>query len=478
MCPRSLRCTVLTAFALMFTSISAADYPQKAFEAKTKNAALLALFGTDRVVPSDDVQILPSRVGFVPIRIALAKPQRVAILVTRHYRGYAPHGLINPADETPLVAVLDLTERIRPHIRVDIGLALPSRIDVVVLAQGKLHGASKEDKFDFRGKGDWESHGWDIPPCPKVLKPKALPRPISAEKRILVVSAETIYGGGITKLDVGFRHPMEPGWWFDWKTCEQKPKHLIQALQLGHGGKRIGGVWMGPGMGRRVSLMLDGPKPGDELFLDWRDTAGTAQKSPHTITLTDHMKNTALTYAALYDDTEWVRRTLEDGTDVDMRDGEGQTALHRAAVSGNTAVARLLLTHGADIEARAAHTADIEPRESYGNTTLTWAADAGQLEMVTLLLAHGAKPDARGKGYRMVSGNTPLIAAMRNYLGTKSPEVLARNAEVRTQIARLLVKAGVDVNAKASDGKSPLALARENGYTDAEKMLRKAGAKE
>ena len=28
MCPRSLRCTVLTAFALMFTSISAADYPQ------------------------------------------------------------------------------------------------------------------------------------------------------------------------------------------------------------------------------------------------------------------------------------------------------------------------------------------------------------------------------------------------------------------------------------------------------------------
>jgi len=56
--------------------------------------------------------------------------------------------------------------------------------------------------------------------------------------------------------------------------------------------------------------------------------------------------------AAGADDLEKVRALLEQGADVNAASGDGMTALHRAARTGNLAMAELLIGAGANLEAK------------------------------------------------------------------------------------------------------------------------------
>jgi len=46
-----------------------------------------------------------------------------------------------------------------------------------------------------------------------------------------------------------------------------------------------------------------------------------------------------------------------------------------------------------------------------------------------------------------------------------------------TEIVKLLLKAGADVNAEDGDGRTALILAKEQGYIEIVDLLKKAGAK-
>ena len=61
---------------------------------------------------------------------------------------------------------------------------------------------------------------------------------------------------------------------------------------------------------------------------------------------------TALHWAVEVGDTEVVRILLEHGAYVDAQTTEGQTALHEAARAGDTEVVRILLEHRANIHAQ------------------------------------------------------------------------------------------------------------------------------
>jgi ankyrin repeat protein len=117
-----------------------------------------------------------------------------------------------------------------------------------------------------------------------------------------------------------------------------------------------------------------------------------------------------------------IERYLGSGWDVNAQ-GEkyGRTALHLAAMNGHLEIVKLLLEHGADVNAKT--------KEGYGYTALHSAASNGHLEIVKLLLEHGADVNAKTK----YGGYTALHSATMNG---------------HLEIVKLLLEHGADVNAK------------------------------
>ena len=106
---------------------------------------------------------------------------------------------------------------------------------------------------------------------------------------------------------------------------------------------------------------------------------------------------------------------------------DGFTALHLAAFFGNEAVAEELLEGGADVRAVARNPLRVQPLHSA-------AAGGGHTAVACLLLEHGADPNARQEG-----GFVPLHAAAR-----------AGNDD----LYGLLVASGADQDAATDDGRT------------------------
>ena len=92
--------------------------------------------------------------------------------------------------------------------------------------------------------------------------------------------------------------------------------------------------------------------------------------------------------AAAQGNIDVLKQHLAAGTDmhevlaVEGIPGSGGTALHIAAVSGQTKAASFLLENGAEVSAMAA--------DQFGGTPLHWATVAGQFEIAELLIKAGA----------------------------------------------------------------------------------------
>lgn len=152
-------------------------------------------------------------------------------------------------------------------------------------------------------------------------------------------------------------------------------------------------------------------------------------------------KATALHWAI--SDPMKAKLLLLHGADVDARTVDGRTALHAATMQPSGArVVKLLLEVGADVDART----------MTGNTPLFGAAAAG-LDNTLLLLDHGADPNIPSQ-----NGATPLMAA--------------RTAEV----VWLLVAKGAHINARSKRGETALAAAAGRGDDDSVKLLLSKGA--
>mmetsp|Transcript_14631 Transcript_14631/g.28813 ORF Transcript_14631/g.28813 Transcript_14631/m.28813 type:complete len:174 (-) Transcript_14631:36-557(-) len=61
---------------------------------------------------------------------------------------------------------------------------------------------------------------------------------------------------------------------------------------------------------------------------------------------------TPLMIAAQFGAAERAERHVADGADLEARDNQGRTALHWAALEGNTSICLHLLQHGASLEAQ------------------------------------------------------------------------------------------------------------------------------
>ena len=124
---------------------------------------------------------------------------------------------------------------------------------------------------------------------------------------------------------------------------------------------------------------------------------------------------------------------------------DGFTPLGFAVFFAHPEVAKTLLNAGADV--------NLPSRESMKVTPLASAAAAKQTEIARLLIAHGANVNARA-----ASGHIPLHEA-------------AGNGNV--ELVKLLIESGADVNAKTDDGKTPLDFAIEYKRSDVISILEK-----
>ncbi|MBA3873084.1 MAG: ankyrin repeat domain-containing protein [Anaerolineae bacterium] len=123
-----------------------------------------------------------------------------------------------------------------------------------------------------------------------------------------------------------------------------------------------------------------------------------------------------LALAAFFDHTDIVAFLLDQGADVHQAATNAQrvNALHAASANRHLEIARLLIEHGIDVNAK----------QEGGFTPLQAAAQNGQLELAELLLAHGADAFAKND-----DGQTALDIARTN----NHPEV-AQRLEKATQL--------------------------------------------
>ena len=127
---------------------------------------------------------------------------------------------------------------------------------------------------------------------------------------------------------------------------------------------------------------------------------------------------------------------------------DGFSVLALAAYLGQKHVTEYLIANGADLNAVA--------KNPTGFTALTGATANNHTEIAKLLVNHGANVN-----HRYEEGASPLMEA-------------AHNGNV--ELVRFFLEKGADPNPKTKDGKSPLSLAREKNHSVVVEILNKHGA--
>ena len=172
-----------------------------------------------------------------------------------------------------------------------------------------------------------------------------------------------------------------------------------------------------------------------------------SEQTPTTAIETEKNAFDLLTYAGA-NRLQATEKLLKNGADIKITSKIGLTALHLAALHGNSEMVKLLLGFGADVNAR----------DPFGLSPLHMAAQYGHVNTIEVLLANGADINAKTKD----RGLTPLHwAALWGY----------------TEGINTLLDYGADINAHDTVGNTPLNWAKAYKHYDMARMLARYGGK-
>ena len=145
------------------------------------------------------------------------------------------------------------------------------------------------------------------------------------------------------------------------------------------------------------------------------------------------------------DDLATVKKLVAHGASVNVRGPLGERPLLTALNLGDDAMAQYLLAHGADVNVQ----------DKDGSSALLCAVANNLPGSFAALLARGARTDTRNK-----KGETALIVAAR---------------EGRVEMAGALLRKHADITIKDATTRTAAAWAKDQVFTEIEKMLRQHG---
>lgn len=179
------------------------------------------------------------------------------------------------------------------------------------------------------------------------------------------------------------------------------------------------------------------------------------------IEVIDELGNTALIAAAAENQLAILMLLLEQGANVDAQSSDGTSALMNAATHGNLGIAKVLVAAGSQI--------DLKKQD--GTTALVSAVQYGHLPMINLLLENGADANVvRGGSFKDGAGLTPLMyAAQHGWKGAKGdwPAITAT-----------LLKHGAQTNLSRANGDNALTIAQWHQHSEIVDLLSEAGARD
>jgi ankyrin repeat protein len=210
---------------------------------------------------------------------------------------------------------------------------------------------------------------------------------------------------------------------------------------------------------------------------------------------------TPLHRAAYQDDLARVDALIRGGANVNAANDLGVTPLWLAAQNGSEAVVKGLLSAGANpnaallagetplmVAARAGKTpvvelllargANVNARGSRKQTALMWAVAQKHSDVVQVLLAHGADLSLRSERWSQVMAVPPhgYLPYNREIPAGDETALLFAARVGDLESARLLVKAGANVNDADAWGVSAVTLAAHSGFADVVDLLLEKGA--
>ena len=189
------------------------------------------------------------------------------------------------------------------------------------------------------------------------------------------------------------------------------------------------------------------------------------------VNMADKYGWTPLFWAAWYGRTECVKLLITAGADVNKADKKGVTPLYMAAKSGCTECVKLLLDAGADVN----------KVDEDGYTPLYKAEEGGHTECAELLRAAGNTHEPTIEE----PAPTPKITQQAAQAELQRRGISAREYDRKllyaaengeTELVKLLIAAGTDVNKADMFGETPLYKAADNGRAECVKLLINAGA--
>lgn len=200
------------------------------------------------------------------------------------------------------------------------------------------------------------------------------------------------------------------------------------------------------------------------------------------IATTGYGNEMILRKAIIYNDFAAISNYAQNGGDINIAEtGNGKTALHFAASENQLKIAKLLVEHQANVNAR----------DYRGFTPLHWAAFKGHMDMAAFLLQHKAEINATN-----LHGLTPLHLATQyghedviSFLLDSGANLNARTYDLgmtpihwaafcgHTDGLKALLDHGVDVNIPDSTGDTPLAWAEYFLHYDMARLIARKGGK-